>query len=139
MDLEALSHLVTDVIPGKLAVPPEPKGAPVQDLTTLAVLGFAAYRATQLVVHDSIGDGLRTRLELWHAKRSESKARTFLRDLIGCPYCSGWWLSLVTVLVYLTAAGQWGTAPLWIHAIECWAVAGVQALLNRWDDTRDSH
>ena len=128
-----------DVSPGKLAVPFEPKGAPVQDLTTLVVLGFAAYRATQLVVHDSIGDGLRTSLELWHAKRSESKTRTFLRDLIGCPYCSGWWLSLVTVLVYLTAAGQWGAAPIWIHAVEGWAVAGVQALLNRWDDTRDSH
>lgn len=101
---------------------------------TALLLGLASYRATQLVVHDSIGDRLRHRIELWHAVKFESRARSFVRDLIGCTYCAGWWLSLVTVLVYLTAAGQWGAAPLWVHAIECWAVMGVQALLNRADD-----
>jgi hypothetical protein len=108
----------------------------MQSLPVLLVLGFAAYRATQFVVHDSIGDGLRIRLELWHAREPGSKIRNFFRDLIACPYCTGWWLSLATVLAYLTAAGQWGAASLWVHAVECWAVAGVQALLNRWDDTR---
>lgn len=108
----------------------------MQSLTVLAILGLASYRATQLVVHDSIADGLRARIELWHARRIESRLRTFVRDLTGCPYCSGWWLSLATVLVYLTAAGQWGAAPLWVHAVECWAVMGIQALANRWDDTR---
>lgn len=111
----------------------------MQNLTVLVILGLASYRATQFVVHDSLLDGARNRLELWHAARSESGFRSFWRDLIGCPYCTGFWLSLVTVLVYLTAAGQWGAAPLWIHAVECWAVAGGQALLNRWDDSRDSH
>lgn len=101
----------------------------------LAALGFASYRAVQLVVHDTIGDPLRKRIELWHAARHESKARTFVRMLIQCPYCVGWWLSLVTTLVYLTAAGQWGAASLWVHAIECWVVMGVQALLNRVDDS----
>lgn len=104
------------------------------DIGTAILLGFAAYRATQLVVHDSIGDRLRHRLELWHAARFESRARSFIRDLIGCTYCAGWWLSLITVLVYLTAAGQWGAAPLWVHALEVWAVMGVQALMNRIDD-----
>lgn len=108
----------------------------MQSLTTLVILGLASYRATQLVVHDSIGDGLRDRIELWHARKSESRIRTFVRSLIGCPYCSGWWLSLVTVLVYLTVAGQWDAAPLWVHAIEAWAVMGIQALANRLDDTR---
>lgn len=108
----------------------------MQNLATLAVLSLAAYRATQLVVWDSIGDGLRDRLELWHAKNHESRWRTFLRDLVSCPYCTGWWLSLVTLVVYLTVAGQWGRAPLLVHAVEFWAVAGGQALLNRWDDTR---
>jgi len=108
----------------------------MQNLATLAALGFASYRATQLVVHDSIGDGLRNRLELWHAARYDSRARTFIRSLLGCTYCAGWWLSLLTVLVYLTAAGQWGKAPLLVHAIEAWTVMGVQALANRWDDSR---
>lgn len=108
----------------------------MQNLMTLGVLGFAAYRATQLVVHDSIADKLRDRLEMWHARKFESKARTFVRDLVSCTYCAGWWLSMVTVAAYLTTASQWGAAPLWVHAVEAWAVAGMQALLNRWDDSR---
>jgi len=108
----------------------------MQNLLVLGALGFAAYRATQLVVWDSILDGWRTRLELWHAAKHESRVRTFVRDLVGCPYCTGWWLSMLTTLAYLTAAGQWGQAPLVVHAVECWTVAGIQALLNRWDDSR---
>lgn len=111
----------------------------MQNLLTLAVLGFAAYRATQLVVWDTIGDGLRDRIEVWHATKHTSRVRTFVRQLISCPYCTGWWLSMLTTLVYLTAAGQWGRAPLIVHAVECWAVAGIQALLNRWDDSRPGH
>lgn len=111
----------------------------MQNLATLAVLGFASYRATQLVVWDSIGDGLRAKVEMWHAARFDSRPRSFVRDLIKCPYCVGWWLSMVTVLAYLTAAGDWGSAPLVVHAVECWAVAGMQALLNRWDDSRPGH
>lgn len=111
----------------------------MQSLLTLGVLGLAAYRATQLVVWDTIGDKVRARIELWHARKFESVLRTFIRDLIGCTYCAGWWLSLVAVVVYLTAAAQWGAAPLWVHAIEFWAVAGIQALLNRWDDSRPGH
>jgi hypothetical protein len=112
----------------------------MQNLLVLAALGFAAYRATQLVVHDSIGDPLRKRLELWRLAKwqgpgNESKARKFVWDLVTCTYCTGWWLSLVTVLVYLTAAGQWGQAPLLVHAVEFWIVAGVQALLSRIDDS----
>ena len=102
----------------------------------LAVLGFAAYRATQLVVHDTIGDGWRHRLELWHAVKHESRVRTFIRQLVSCPYCIGWWLSMVTTLAYITATAGWGRAPLLVHAIECWSVAGIQACLNRWDDSR---
>lgn len=111
----------------------------MDQLATVLVLGFAAYRATQLVVWDTIGDPIRTKIEMWHAKRHESKVRSFVRQLISCIYCVGWWLSIVTVLVYVTATGQWGNIPLFVVAVDCWAVAGVQALLNRWDDSRPGH
>lgn len=111
----------------------------MQNLLTLAALGLAAYRATQLVVWDTIGDRARDRVELWHAAKFDSRFRSFVRDLIGCTYCAGWWLSLVTLVVYLTAAGQWRAAPLLVHAVEFWTVAGIQALLNRWDDSRPGH
>lgn len=106
------------------------------DLPVLLILGFASYRATQLVVWDTIGDGARQRLELWHAAKHTSRVRTFIRNLIKCPYCTGWWLSMLTTLTFITATGGWGSAPLLVHAVECWAVAGIQALMNRWDDSR---
>lgn len=110
-------------------------------LATLAVLGLASYRATQLVVWDTIGDGLRARLELWHARKFDSRVRTFIRNLVKCPYCVGWWLSMLATLTFITATGGWRAdlGSLLVHAVECWAVAGIQALLNRWDDSRPGH
>ncbi|MER6632883.1 DUF1360 domain-containing protein [Streptomyces sp. NPDC000987] len=104
-------------------------------LPVLALLGFAAYRATQLGVHDSILDQARQRLVAWHADRADSRARSFVIQLAGCVYCLGFWLSGVTLLTYLAASGRWGDAPWIVHGIEWFAVAGVQALLNRRDDT----
>jgi hypothetical protein len=43
---------------------------------------------------------------------------------------------MLTTMTYLTATSGWGGAPLVVHAVECWAVAGVQAVINRWDDSR---
>ncbi|WP_406178009.1 DUF1360 domain-containing protein [Streptomyces canus] len=101
----------------------------------LALLGVAAYRATQLGVHDSILDGARERLAAWQASNLDSQPRAFLIQLISCVYCLGWWLSGVTLLAYLLATGSWNQAPWIVHGIEWFAIAGVQALLNRRDDT----
>lgn len=105
-------------------------------LPVLAVLGFAAYRATQLAVHDTILDAARDRLFTWHGRAPESKARTFVITLVSCIYCMGWWVSGAVLATYLLATGQWTGVPLLVHGVEWFAVAGVQALLNRWDDTR---
>lgn len=107
----------------------------MQNLLILGALGLAAYRATQFVVHDTLADPVRDRIEMWHARKFESKVRTFVRDLLSCIYCVGFHLSWITLVVYLVAAGQWGAASIWVHAVEAWAVAGIQALLSRIDDT----
>ncbi|WP_030672433.1 DUF1360 domain-containing protein [Streptomyces sp. NRRL B-1347] len=102
-----------------------------------ALLAAASYRGTQLVVHDSILDPLRDRVAAWE-DRADSRARTALLTLISCIYCSGWWVSGAVLATWLLATGQWhGVAPA-VHAVEWFAVAGVQALLNRWDDSRDT-
>ncbi|WP_329368750.1 DUF1360 domain-containing protein [Streptomyces sp. NBC_00669] len=106
-------------------------------LAVLALLALAAYRATHLVVHDSIGDPVRDRLFTWHAARPDSPARTALITLISCTYCAGWWISGAALAAYLLATDQWTTAPLVVHGVQWLAVAGGQALLNRWNDTRD--
>lgn len=106
-------------------------------LPALAVLAFASYRGTQLVVHDSILDPARDRLIAWHEQDPDSVPRTALVTLLSCTYCAGWWVSGLFLLAYLLAADAWtGTAVL-VHAVEWFAVAGGQALLSRWDDTRD--
>ena len=102
----------------------------------LLVLALAGYRATQLLVHDSLLDPARDRLHAWHATRPESGPRTALITLISCVYCMGWWVSGALLATYLLAAGQWHTAPLLTHGLEWLAVAGGAVLLNRWDDTR---
>lgn len=107
-------------------------------LAAVGLLAFASYRATQLVVWDTIGDGLRLRLKVWRARREASRVRAFLDNLISCTYCAGWWLSMAAYVAYVTAAGQWDDRPLIVHAVSAWAVAGAQALLSRWDDTRPS-
>lgn len=111
-------------------------------LAVQLVLGFAAYRVTQLVVWDTILDGWRERLELWHARRFDSRIRTFVRDLLKCTYCFGYWASVATVLTYLLATGHnpVGSADeFWLFGIQSFSVAGIQALLSRWDDTRPGH
>lgn len=104
-------------------------------LAALLVLGFAAYRGTQLVVHDTIGDPVRSRIEMWHAAKFDSKVRTFVRDLLSCIYCVGFWLSVVAVLAWVSATGQWGDRSVWTFAVDAWAVAGIQSLISRVDDT----
>ncbi|MFB7337768.1 hypothetical protein ACFC00_40155 [Streptomyces adustus] len=37
---------------------------------------------------------------------------------------------------YLLASGEWGDGPPLVHLLEWFAVAGGQALLDRWDDSR---
>ncbi|WP_328427900.1 DUF1360 domain-containing protein [Streptomyces sp. NBC_00443] len=106
-------------------------------IPTLAVLALASYRGTQLVVHDSIGDPIRDRVIAWHERRPDSSFRNAIVTLIACTYCAGWWVSGLVLAVYLLAAGAWTGTPLVLHLVEWFAVAGGQALLNRWDDSRD--
>jgi hypothetical protein len=107
-------------------------------LPVLLILALAAYRGTQLVVHDTIADPIRNRLYAWHANKPDSRPRKWATKLISCPYCAGFWVSGITLTVYLTVTGTFDRAPLLIHGIEWFALAGAQALLNRRDDTWDN-
>ncbi|UQA95628.1 DUF1360 domain-containing protein [Streptomyces halobius] len=108
------------------------------ELTELALLGFAGYRATQLAVHDTILDPVRDRIHAWHERRPESATRTFVVTLISCVYCLGWWISGALLAAYLLTTDQWTGTPLLLHGLEWFAVAGVAVFLNRWDDTREA-
>ncbi|MFJ5037955.1 DUF1360 domain-containing protein [Streptomyces parvulus] len=98
----------------------------------LAILALASYRGTQLVVHDSLLDVPRDRLDTWHARKPDSTARLALTTLIGCVYCAGWWVSGAFLAVWLA----WPDNRLIQLGVLWFALAGGQALLNRWDDSR---
>jgi hypothetical protein len=100
------------------------------------LLCLASYRATQLAVHDTIGDPARDLVFRWHATEPDSRVRTAIITLISCIYCTGWWLSGLILAVYLLTTGRWHETPILVHGIEWFAVAGGAALLNRWDDSR---
>ncbi len=104
-------------------------------LTELALLAVAGYRATQLVVHDTILDAPRSVVFNWHSRNMESTARTAAITLITCVYCMGWWLTGILLAIWLLVTGQWHHDPLAVHAVEWLAVAGAAVLLNRADDT----
>lgn len=110
-------------------------------LIELAALGFAAARVTQLVVWDSILDGWRQRLAAWHMDGirpgRSNWGRGFIRDLVGCPYCVGFHASWLTVLAYRLATGRGirSFSDFLLFGIESFAVAGVQMIINRYDDS----
>lgn len=101
------------------------------------VLVLAAYRATRLVVHDSLWEHTRDRLLDALQVRAQRGATftaftaTKAHDLLSCPYCVGVWASAAAV--GLAAWGNlvelsWQAAVLAVAA-----VAGGQALCSAID------
>ncbi|MFE6555476.1 DUF1360 domain-containing protein [Streptomyces sp. NPDC057746] len=101
----------------------------------LVVLAAAGYRGTQLAVHDTILDPARNTVFDWRSRNPDSRARTFVITLISCVYCTGWWVSGALLATWLLVTGQFDQAPLLVHGIEWFAVAGAAVFLNRVDDT----
>jgi hypothetical protein len=109
-------------------------------LPELALLALAGYRGTQLAVYDTVLDRPRNLIIDWHLRRADQNRGTALSSalvtLISCIYCMGWWVSGAFLAAYLLAAHQWHGVPLISHGIEWFAVAGGQALLSLWDNSR---
>lgn len=80
------------------------------------------------MMYDTIADRPRN----WLTARSK-----FLRDLLECPYCSGFWCSAATLAVWLSFAG-WSVGSnqattVLLHGVELFAVAGVQIVGSQVD------
>lgn len=107
-------------------------------LPELVLLVFAAYRGTRLLVHDDIAAPLRNPVFAWHDRKTGSRARQAAVTLVSCAYCMGVWVSAAALAAWLAAVGRGLPDPL-EFIVTLLAVSGGQALLNRWDDTRDPH
>lgn len=109
---------------------------PVEPLAFL-ILCLAAYRATRFVVWDSLigahpdtGTPFAKALDTW-AWKPDGSDRSWVRGKVGgllsCPFCAGFWISLLIACLWLRL---WP----WELGVEGWlvalAVAGGQSLLN---------
>lgn len=83
-------------------------------MTPLAfvIVCLATARLTRLVTDDTITEPLR----VW------ASDKPLLYGLITCPYCIGFWISLVTVAVWWTAGDRtvWLLAPFAVSHVAGW-------------------
>ncbi len=93
----------------------EHAGPRVVTLLAFTILALCAFRLTRLVVEDSITEPLRRRLAL--------KA-TWLAAMLGCWYCTGFWVSAAVVLAAL-AAGVVRGRIVWFAIPAASAVVGL--------------
>lgn len=114
-------------------------------MTWLPLLGIlavplAAYRITRFFVWDSLigmnpdtKTKMALRVDLW-AYDAEGRDRTWFRgkvgDLLGCPWCLGFWISMACYLAWIVPFGLWHDLPLLAHGLLAWAVSGVQGFLD---------
>lgn len=98
-------------------------------LTVLALLSFASYRLTRLLVIDSIFEGTRSRFQTFLAGKDNFFGRKAL-DLVSCTWCVGIWVSLFLYSFYAVKYPTTFTRYDWITFL---AVAGAQGLLHSWE------
>lgn len=100
------------------------------------IVSLVVFRVTRFFVHDSLigssldsGSSFSRSLDTW-AYDSKGKDKSWLRgkihDLITCPYCLGFWFSLVAVCIFeRTRPWDFGINGWFI----VWAVSGASALI----------
>lgn len=97
----------------------------MQLFSDLLVLGFAAYRLTQLITQDEGPFGLFLRLRAMlgaYDYNSFGIPETGLGRAISCPYCVGIYAAALMLLLY-----QWQVSRILVWWL---AIAGVQALIQ---------
>lgn len=110
----------------------------------LLVLCAACYRATRLLMVDTIAEPLRAVLARWesdglaaldkHKSPSlRSKVGAWLTEMLSCAWCTSWWLGLIAALAWWAAAGT-PDPVLWLPAVAltCSAFSGVASLFVGW-------
>lgn len=104
----------------------------VELLVLTLVVALAGYRLARAVSVDDVTLPIRQGLYRWTYERGAPKSyRVFLLDLINCPVCSGWW---ITIGLGLAASAQLTDAPITQHILLAIAAAGGQC----WLTTREA-
>lgn len=116
-------------------------------LLILVLLILASFRITQFFVWDSLM-GFNTEsgssTSMWldrFAYHDDGTDRTWLRgkvgDLLSCPRCLGFWISLGVYALWVSADRAWDDRAVAVHVIMIFAVAGGQIILDSWFNRDD--
>lgn len=97
----------------------------------LVLLALAAFRTWKLVGEDTILDAPRAWFIYWWRSRVSAKAAEYVRDLLECPWCAGFWISLL----------WWGAYELWPHgsliAATPLALSALVGILGHFTSSED--
>lgn len=107
-------------------------GVELSWIDVVLLVGLAA-RLTRLVTEDSILDGARSwLLDTAHRRYGDAGLR-WTHDLIGCPFCIGWWVALAVVATWLA----WGSTLVWQVVALVFTLNYVHGHLNARLDAGD--
>ena len=76
-----------------------PNNIPLFDFFMLV---FATFRITRLLVHDLVSDFIRDPFDQYAKGLGNS-----IKQLLGCPWCTGMWVALGTGFFYFTVPFAW--------------------------------
>lgn len=108
----------------------------LQELTfpEYAILTLAIFRLTRLFVYDSVAQFIRDifldkeeykKRGVIMVKRTKpaSGLRRLFADLLSCPWCSGVWISMFTIIIFITFPQTWF---FWLFM----SIAGLSSLIQ---------
>lgn len=98
---------------------------------------LAAIRITRFVRLDEAGSPIRhliLKLFGWAAflirlKGGKARARIAASNLISCPYCIGFWISVVCNFSWVL----WGDTVIWLALMLPWALSWLVGLVSVWN------
>lgn len=95
------------------------------------ILVLAAFRLTRLVIKDSIFDSLREKIwNRYPPVDDQMRPNLNIGYLITCPYCIGFWISLILYICYTIDL----TYTVTMYAASVLALSAVVGWLARIDD-----
>lgn len=102
---------------------------PVELLVLTLVVALAGYRLARAVSVDDITKPIRDLLYRWTygTGKPPKNYRQFLFDLVTCPICTGWW---ITITLGLVTSMSLTDAPAVQHLLLAVAAAGGQCWLT---------
>lgn len=101
-------------------MPPLPVGNDPGGPFDLTLDALATWRLTRLAVEDTITEPGRRAVLAFIAGAAGPRAEEYARDLLGCYWCTGWWVSLG---VLVARRRRWWPVVRWALALS--AITGA--------------